>query len=55
MSTKLLVLAGLVTAGGGPNDYLWFGHANRVFTSRATTLDIGYTHNAALRPDSMTS
>jgi len=42
-------------AQGDPDDYLWFGHANRVFTSRATTLDIGYTRNAALRPDSMTS
>jgi len=41
-------------AGAAP-DVLWFGHANRVFTSRATTLDIGYTRNAALRPDSMTS
>jgi len=41
-------------AGAAP-DVLWSGHANRVFTSRATTLDIGYTRNAALRPDSMTS
>jgi FG-GAP-like repeat len=42
-------------AQGGPDDILWFGHANRVFTSRATTLDIGYTRSAALRPDAMTS
>jgi glycerophosphoryl diester phosphodiesterase len=42
-------------AAGGPDDILWFGHTNRVFTSRATTLDIGYTRSVALRPDAMTS
>src|SRR5918995_677513 len=42
-------------AQGGPDDILWFGHANRVFTSRATPLDIGYTRSAALRPDALTS
>ena len=26
-------------APGGPDDILWFGHANRRFTSRAATLD----------------
>jgi glycerophosphoryl diester phosphodiesterase len=40
-------------AAGGPDDILWFGHANRVFTSRATTLDIGYTRAAPLRPGAL--
>ena len=39
------------TRPGGPDDVLWFGHADAAFTSRATTLDIGYTRAAALRPD----
>ena len=42
-------------APGGPDDYLWFGHANRRFTSRGTTLDIGYTRAPPLRPQALTS
>ena len=42
-------------APGGPDDILWFGHANRQFTSRGTTLDIGYTRAPPLRPQALTS
>jgi glycerophosphoryl diester phosphodiesterase len=40
-------------APGGPDDFLWFGHANRRFTSRGTTLDIGYTRAPPLRPPAL--
>jgi glycerophosphoryl diester phosphodiesterase len=42
-------------AAGDPDDFLWFGHANRRFTSRGTTLDIGYTRAPPLRAESLAS
>jgi glycerophosphoryl diester phosphodiesterase len=42
-------------APGDPDDFLWFGHTNRRFTSRGTTLDIGYTRAPPLRPQALTS
>ena len=38
---------------GDPNDILWFGHADRRFTSRETTIDIGYTRAPPLRPEAL--
>jgi glycerophosphoryl diester phosphodiesterase len=38
-------------ATGPPNDVLWFGRAGRRFTSRSTTVDLGYARALALRAD----
>jgi glycerophosphoryl diester phosphodiesterase len=40
-------------APGDPDDILWFGHGNRRFTSRATTIDLGYTRAVPLRPETI--
>jgi glycerophosphoryl diester phosphodiesterase len=38
-------------AAGPPNDVLWFGRVSRRFTSRSTTVDLGYARALALRAD----
>jgi hypothetical protein len=40
-------------AAGPPTDVLWFGHADRRFTSRSTTVDLDYARALAIRPETL--